>query len=147
MLQRRIADAIAAIADEVAVPVTPVIHPGRALDQLINQLVALIWIRAADERFELFRSRDAPGEIEIDAAAEFVIVRQRRVRNAIALHGAEQVPINQIAERDPLLACSRLRQFRGDAVRDFADWRASWCELFVCVFVGEPVLPEVCFCA
>src|SRR5262245_54412509 len=71
MFQRGITDAVAAVPHQVAVPVTPVIYPGLALDQLVDQFVAFIRISAAHEGLKLIGSRDAPGQIEIDSPAEF----------------------------------------------------------------------------
>src|SRR5262249_10950719 len=124
-----------------AVPVTPVIHPGLALNLLINQLVALVRIGAARECSELISRRDTPGQIEVDAAAEFVIVRERRVRSLVFLHRAEEVFVNQVADGELLPIRAGVRQFRGDAAREFADLLigALRIELIVRVLAGKPV--------
>jgi hypothetical protein len=44
-----LADAVGAVAEEIAVPVAPVIDPGLAVDQLIDQLGALIGSTALNE--------------------------------------------------------------------------------------------------
>ena len=44
---RGVADAVGAVAEQVAVPVAPVIDPGRAVEQLVDQLVALVGCSAA----------------------------------------------------------------------------------------------------
>src|SRR5215813_10143536 len=142
MLQRGIADSVAAIAYQVAVPVTPLVHPGLALDQFINQFVAFIRIGVSDESFELIGSRDAPRQVQVDAAAEFVIVRERRVRDGVPLHRAKEMLVNQAPDGDLPPTRAGVRQFRGDATREVADLfvGALRIELFVRVLAGKLVL-------
>src|SRR5262245_17240754 len=142
MLQRRIAYAVAAIAHQVAVPVTPLVYPALALDQFINQFVAFVRIGVSDEGFKLIGSRDAPGQVQVDAAAEFVIVRERRMRDGVTLRRAEEMLVNQVADGDLPPVRAGVGQFRGDAAREITDLlvRALRIELFVRVFAGELVL-------
>ena len=70
MLQRGIADAVAAGAHQIAVPVAPVFHPRRTGNQFVNQFVSFISGFAFDEGAELFRRRNASNQVKVNAAAE-----------------------------------------------------------------------------
>src|SRR5262249_32105787 len=104
--------------------------------------IAFIRIGVARECLESIRSRDTSGQIEVDAAAEFVIVRERRVRDAVPLHRAEEMLVNQVANGDLPPIRAGVRQLRGDAARELADLfvGAPRAELFVRVLAGELVL-------
>src|SRR5262245_32809375 len=139
MLKCGVADAVAAGADEIAIPVSPVLYPGLALDQFVNQLVALVRIGAINESFETFRSRNAPRQVEVDAAAEFVIVSERPGRDVGCRHRAEEALVDQVANDNLTVARSDARQFRRDIARQIADLfvGARRIELFVSVLAGK----------
>jgi hypothetical protein len=89
-----VADPVGRDAQQVGEPVSPVIDPGVAGEKLVDQTIAFGGVGRVDEGSELLRSRDAAGQVEIDAAAELIVVRERRVRNFVALPGLEKVAVD-----------------------------------------------------
>ena len=54
-----------------------------------NELIAFVGRGIIYKCFELFRRRDASSQIQVHAAAKFIIVRERRSRDVVALHCTE----------------------------------------------------------
>jgi hypothetical protein len=87
-------------AEQVHKEVGPLIHVSLTLEQLADELVALGRVAVGDERAHLVRRSQAAGKIERYAAQEFVIRGEWSMRNAVALHLAEDMLVNEIANGD-----------------------------------------------
>jgi hypothetical protein len=75
----------------------------------------------------------------VGAAAEFIIIRERRVGYVVFRHRAEEMLINHVANGDLPVARPDSRQFRRDLTRQFADLfvGSRRIELFVRVLSGK----------
>ncbi len=93
-------DAILAGAPQVEEVVRPLFLPLLRSDELVDQLVALGRVGVFDEMPRLQIVRDAAGQVEMDAPEERGVVGQGRMGNAVALHLAEDVVVDEVAPDD-----------------------------------------------
>ncbi len=90
-------DAVGGGFGEVAEPVSPAGFEGVGDGEFVDEFVALSGVRGGDEFVEVEGAADAAGEIEMDAAEELFIRGQRRVGDVIALHGTEDMFVDEVA--------------------------------------------------
>ena len=90
------------VFEQVAEKHRPFIHVFRGADQLVNQGFTFARRLVGQKRRHIRRCRNAPGQIQVNAAGEFFVGRNRRGSDPVALHPVEKNVVNEVFARDVL---------------------------------------------